>query len=194
MPAFLVEADPNDVATRINNVDTAVVFAADEDDALAMVKSQFDGDGDGSWDAATVTEIAAAADLAGFRMRIRIAPPPAEGGPDIVDVSYTGLATDNMDDFGAALVTALNATAPIAGAAYVTATQVLTIAQTTDALGDHTVLIELLPPGTLPGSVAVPGGVISVTDEGSAASALTATLAADAYVVPQLMGLFRARS
>lgn len=182
MPAYLVEAPKTDVGTRFGKVNTVVVFAADEDDAKAMAKSQFDGDADASWDGATVTEVVAAADLQGWRLRVAVSGVAAPG----VDVTVTGGAAATVDDLGTAMATALNATAAIDNAAYVGATNVLTIAGAADALGDKKVTAELLPPATLPGAKAIPGGIVSITDEGMSGDALSATLAADAFVIPNV--------
>jgi len=173
----------------------AVVFAADAADARAMASSKYGQDGDPQWVNSTVTQVAADADLENWRMRCQVAAPAGEA--NVADVTVVGLASADMDDLGALLQTALNATASIAGALYTSATQVLIVAVGSggDDLGDHTVVLELLPPAAEhTGAVAVPGGVVSITHEGVSTADLTATLAADAYVVPNLVAVGKRES
>ena len=111
----------------------------------------------------------------------------AAGGaaPNAVDVSYTGIASDTVDLIGTALAVALNATVPIAGAAYVGGTNVLTIAQTTDNLGDRSVEIEITPPGC----VAPIGGTFfytALTHRGAVGAALSVNLT-DSAAIPKLI-------
>ena len=54
-----------------------------------------------------------------------------------------------------------------------------------DDLGDKKITVDLLPPGA--DSVPIPSGVVSVTDEGASTDDLSATLAADGFVIPQVM-------
>lgn len=94
-----------------------------------------------------------------------------------------GQDADTFDTMGNAAVTALNATASIAAAAYNASTQVLTIAGTSDALGDHDVVVKMLSPARVR-DVAVPGLLGSVVDNGSSGSALSVAFAADAFSLP----------
>lgn len=191
MPAFLVAASPSPVS-RVNDSDMAVIFAADAADAKALAQARFQGDGNASWGAATVTQIIADPNLEGWRLRVRVCPPA--GGTDLVDVTYTGVASDAPDDMGDGMVLLLNALASIANASYTSATQVLIIAEgASDALGDHTVLVELLPPLALSADpVAIPGFISAgPTHEGASSADLNVTFAADAYVVPFLLATGR---
>ena len=126
------------------------------------------------WANATATALAAGADLQGWRLRVAII-------GAAVDVTVTGAAAATVDSIGALAVTALNATAAIAGAAYNSSTNVLTIAETTDALGNKSVLAELYPPtgGSFGNpTVAIPSFVSTVVHNGSSGAALKCTLVA----------------
>lgn len=188
MPAYLVQAPQSDASPRQDEADMCVVFAEDETDAKAMAKAKFAADGNPSWDAATVTELTARADLENYRLRVRVSPPPASPGPDVVDVTYTGLAAEALDDLCDGVVVLLNATSLIAGAAYDNVGNVLTVAETTDGLGDHSIKVEVLPPASDFGDDSAPivGFVGVLTHEGAAGAALTAAMAADTHALPEL--------
>lgn len=100
-------------------------------------------------------------------------------------------ATDQVSSLALKMVAALNASADIAGAAWNNGTQVLTIAETTDVLGDHEVYIYFIPADAdrtqLQG---VATFVTDLTDSGVAADALEAVFETDAYEIPKLIGLF----
>jgi len=65
---------------------------------------------------------------------------------------------------------------------------VLAAADVADNLGDHSLLVELLPPAAEhDGAIAVPSAVLVVTDEGVAAAALDAQLAPDSFILPNLL-------
>jgi len=176
-----------------------IVSAADATNAKEICKAYWDGDSSPAWDAATATlcaDVAASADdaLVGWRFRIVVTSP---AGAIVADVEKTADATDdNIDEIGTALATLLNATASIANAAYVTATQVLTIATGSggDDLGDHTVDIYIRPPATNDGAdnCNVPGFIASgPTHEGAATDPLNVTFAADSYVVPTILAAYQ---
>lgn len=189
MPAYTVTLPATTGLTKKHGADTVVVFAENAADAKAIAKSRFDGDGSASWDAATVTEVAAAADLEGWRLRVQIVDLETP-----LDITVTGAASATVDSIAALMVTALNATAPIAGAAYNSTTQELKVAETTDGIGDKNIIVEFLPPlsTTLwPGAVSIPGFVGAIVDGGSAADAITVTLGADARAKPAYYGQFK---
>lgn len=181
--AFLVTLPASATAKVLKDgYDSILVYADDAADAKAMAKAVTDGDADAQWDGATTTALVAAANLVGWRFRVVI----FDSDP-VVDVEVVGAGTDDtIDEIAALLVIALNATAPIAGAAYNSTSQVLTIAETTDSLGDKKVAVEVYPPASVGGRIPIPGFVDSVTDEGSAGAALSCTFAADAYPVPSI--------
>lgn len=105
-----------------------------------------------------------------------------------------------FDTLGTAIASALNAdpSALIANAAYNTSTNVLTCAGTADDLGAYNLVIGFYPPDATGSAVnaeqvAIPGFITAVVDNGSAGSAVTATFAADAYALPNVVA-YLARS
>jgi hypothetical protein len=173
-----------------------VVSAADATNAKAICAAYFGGDN--AWSAATATLIddvlsSAAAALTGFRFGIDV----SLAGANVVHVEVTATDTDNtLDEIAALLVTALNATAPIAGAAYNATTQVLKVAETTDALGAHTVTLYCYPPSANDAGGQrrnaesnIPGFWSVTAHEGSSGAALTLTFAVDGYVVPRVVAV-----
>lgn len=157
---------------KVGNIDTVAVYAEDATQAAQIVQSQYRADANAEW-AAGAAELQAGQSLDGITFSIHI----ENGGSDI-DVEYVALVGDtNVDTVGAALVTALNATA-INGAAYNTGTNVLTIAETTDNLGDKAVTVS---------AIYSSGGIevdvtasfwSTIVDEGASNAALKATLVA----------------
>jgi hypothetical protein len=141
MPAFIVQIVRTGGQSFIEGRDCVLVNAASEADARAAAKNVILGSGYSSeaWDAATVTEIAAAADLEGFRLRVAILEAD-------IDVIVTGAAAATIDDLGTAAAAALNALPEIAGATYNTGTNVLTVCDAADDLSAFALTVELLPP------------------------------------------------
>lgn len=178
MPAYLVKQDTNKSGRQLRNgADAMLVFAADPASAKQAAAALYDGDGN-VWTGsdATVTEIKAAADFAGWTFKVAVLSDPP------INVQAKGDATNNTaDKIAALLVTALNATTPIAGAAYDAATNTLTVAATTDALGDQSLQVQLIPPtGVSP----IDGLLGAITDGGASGDALTVVLPADNAVIP----------
>lgn len=169
-----------------DGVNSVVVYAEDTSQAKEAAAALFNGDA--AWSSATVTAIAAG-DYTGWTVRVRLSDPDkAVTASDytMVDVSVTGDATNNtIDEVAALLVTALNATSAIAGAAYNATTQVLTVAETTDGLGDHVLRVDFTHPSFEQPIASLVGTIV---DEGSAGAAVTVTLKADAVVPPKLYG------
>lgn len=92
--------------TRFDGVKAMVVEADSATVAKALAAAQYEGDAD--WSTATATEIAAgvASDYEGFTYRVKVGAASA-GDPDLIDVSYTGVASDTVDLIGEALENAL---------------------------------------------------------------------------------------
>jgi hypothetical protein len=146
-----------------------LVIAADSAAiAKRVAAAQFDQDG--AWSDATALECSAASDVEGWTYRIRVSA-ASSANPDVVDVSYVAKAGDDVDDVGDALVILLNATAPIAGAAY--STPMLKIAETSDALGARKVCIQAFAPDAVEPVVDMIGTVV---DGGATGATLTAIL------------------
>lgn len=183
MPAYIVTFDPTLPLGARNGIEAAAVFAASTADAKDLLQAKYADDLDISWENATATQITSTADLIGWTLRVRVMSPEHE---EVVDVSVVGAGGDNtVDEIAALMVIALNATTPIAGAAYNSGTQVLKIAETTDNLGDHTTVVEWYAPGGF--EKAMDAFVVSKVEDGLANAALTATFVADAYVIPALL-------
>lgn len=179
----------------VDNIDVLTVYAENDADAIAVAKAQRDGDINALWGAATVTPIVAAANMVGWRMRVRVCKPQS-GAPitDLYDVTVTGAGSDDtLDEIAALMVTALEAAGGAAlTPSYNSGTQVLTVAVIGDGIGDHSVLAEFYPPAAnVKQNVNIPGFIVSQVHQGIAGAVLTVTLAADGYVVPKVYGQFR---
>jgi len=181
MPAYTVVAPAVSGLTLVGGADVMVVFATDAAQAKEIAASKYDSDG-ACWASATVTAIAADADFEGWTFQIVIGGGCGTGNDEPATFTYVGTAANNtIDEIAAQLVILLNAHADIAGAAYNTTTQVLTIAETTDGLGDQTVEVTITPPD---GKADIASLVSTIVDGGAAADALKVTLPADAAVIP----------
>lgn len=181
MPAYTVRAPAVSGATLVGGADTQIVFAANATAAKEIAAAQYDGDG-AIWSGATVTEIVQDADFEGWTFTIDILGGFGTLGTTPASVSYTGTAANNtIDEIGAQLVILLNALDGIAGAAYNTTSQVLKIAETTDALGDQQVEVTITPPG---GKSPIPSLVGTIVDGGAEADVLSVVLPADNAVIP----------
>ena len=180
--------------TFLNDVDSLIVWAEDATTAKQIAKAQQIGTAatDAAWDTVTPLLLAATADFEGWRLRVVIKA-AAVGGGDI-DITVTGAASATMAAIAALMVTALNARAEIAGAAYATGT--LTIAETTDNLGDKTVQVYVYPPAAdtanFPAGTAISftGLYGTITHEGLAGAALSVVLDTSAPV-PTLLARLR---
>lgn len=171
-----------------------VISAGTPGDAKAIAKSKYAGDGNPAWASATVTTLSdvacnAAGALTGWRLNVKI----LDASP-VVDETVTGVGgTVGIDGMGTLMVAALNALSAIAGAAYNSGTQTLTIAETTDSLGDKKVTVEFLPPATeADPEIPIPGMVGTITDEGTTGAALSVVFGADTLVRPTVLGQFNA--
>ena len=175
MAVYVVQIVRSGAQTFTNGRDCVLVNAATAADARAVAKNVQLGSGytAAMWDAATVTELAAPADLTGFRLRVTLL---GEG----IDVTVTAGEGDTIDDMGTAMASALNALAAIAGAAYDTDTNLLTIAAEDDELATSTALVQFLPPlaDAIYGdpSVPIPSFVTGITAPGGTNEIQTITI------------------
>lgn len=184
---WMLALDPAAAVPNLNGVNTMVIVAETANDAKAMANSKSGYDAFGVWSNATATEMTAGADMEGWTLSITVVSP---AGADVVEVSVTGAASATLDTIGALAVTALNAHALIAGAAYTA--NVLKIAETTDNLGDHQVYCEMRPPAAASENpIAIPGMLGAVVDGGIVAAVLSQAFAADGYTVPKIVGQCR---
>lgn len=175
----------NNGAKSVRATKNLIVAAETAADARVFAATHFNGDS--SWaDAAatTLTEetLDANASMLGYVWTITIT-----GGTqteDPITVSTTGTGTDDLDAIAADLVTALNAHAEIANAAY--AAPNLTLASIADGMGDATVIVTVNPPsGNTNADVSFLYGTI--THEGIAAAALVVALVADTEIKPEVL-------
>ena len=178
------------VSSLRDGVDTVAVYAESAAEALVLVKSRYtkhgSGPSDAAWALVTPTLGAAAADMEGWRFRIKVG--------TVVDCTVTGAAAATLDDIADLMVIALNATAPIANAAY--ATPNLTISSIADNIGNLAVTAWLLPPladaDFEDPTNSFTGFLSTIVDEGIAGAALTIALL-PAVAVPHFIGAYTAR-
>lgn len=197
MTSFLVKLNTGDTGMVLENGANAVVIEA-EDAADAKLMAGFASNIDAAdWNGATATAIAAASDMLGWKVRVKVFDPAsaADVAP-LGDFTYTGVASDTLDLMGTGVAALVNADANFTSV-YTAVSQLLQVAAIGDNIGDHAVLIGFFPPGApttlVSGEIGgVTGFVASVVDEGIAGAVLTATLAADAHVVPSVPILVKA--
>ena len=164
---------PEDAKTSlVEGKDALIVSAESSAEAILAARAYLHLPSDAAWTASTPVLLAHDVDLLGWRAKVSIYDTV---GALVESVVVTAVTTDDFDDIGNDLVTALNATSSIAGAAY--STPALTIAETTDALGDHTVVFEFLPPVTWDdSSITFPAMYDTLVHEGSSGDALSISL------------------
>jgi hypothetical protein len=178
MPAYRVTKPVGAVGQSYGGSDGMIVFAGDAGDAKAIAQAEHaGGDSDAAWAGATVTELVERTDLETFVFNILI----EDGATIVSDNTYTGLAADQIDELGDAMVIVLNATAEIAASTYDDSTNILTVAAIGDGIGDHTITVTIKKNGT-----DIPGMHGAVVHEGIGAAVLTVQLATDAIANPQV--------
>ncbi|RKZ20181.1 hypothetical protein DRQ50_00045 [bacterium] len=198
MSLFIVKiAGVNTLRDGVNQV---VVAADDAAAAKLAAASLFTGDA--SWAGATTTEVvdtvtvATAAALIGWRFRVSVS---GIGHADVLGVITT---LDTLDKIGTEMAVQLNLLTGIANAAYVGATQVLTVATGGggDDVGDNEVTVLIQSPilsnagGQYSGDANLEAAFVSaVVDGGAAADPLTVTFNADTTIVPLVLGQGSAR-
>lgn len=189
MPAYLLTLDPSKCGHQLRGGgDAMVIFAADGTAAKEIAAAKYPGDGAAWATDGTATEIVAGTDFNGWTLRVFIQS-GLGAGTDSAEFTVTGDGTTNtIDEIAAAMVTLLNAHADIAGADYDSTTQVLTVAETTDGLGDQTIEVSLTPPN---GESTVPSLMGTITDGGASGDALTVVLPADAAVIPRVVAVVK---
>jgi hypothetical protein len=173
MGIYRVELPANAQTFLEEGKNGGIVIANSTAEAKEVMKAYLGLPSDEAWAAATVTAITEGVDLVGWRTKVTVL---TSAGVVVETVTVTSVATDDFDDIGGDLVTALNATSSIAGAAYSTPT--LTVAAAGDSLGDHKVVCEFLPPITGWDDKAYNFQSLfgTITDEGAAGAALTVVL------------------
>lgn len=182
MALYLLQR-PRTLGANIIDGKTSMIVEADSEAAAKRVATA-QSDGDAPWTNATATTIAAgvASDYEGFTYRIRVSGDPlVAGSADIVDVTYTGVAADTVDDIGDGLA-ALLVTAGLT-ATYTGATNTLEVAASGDAIGDHSISVEAKLPGAAEPLSDLVG---TITDGGVEADAITVVLE-DETAIPGIL-------
>lgn len=170
MPFYLVQlAASAAAAPRIQGANAYVVFAGSVADARAACKSAYSFDTSAIWDAATVTELVAAANLDGLTIEVVINFAGSNFvGREVTKFTVVGDADDTPLALATKLRDALNDDASLAGCTV--ANNVVTIIAANNA-GDLVITATAKLNG-----VAVPGLAPVVSAAGVAASARTITL------------------
>lgn len=188
MSFYIVQPNPGTGATLPTVQDGAEAYVVNADSATSakeIAKASGQYPSDAAVDAATVTLLADPADLAGFRLRVHVYNPTTLA--TVEDVTVTGVTVATIDTIGALMKAALNATDSIAGADYNAGTNALTIAETTDALGDMACEVEFLPPATVNDpTIPIAAAVGTITSEGAEGDALAVTL--NQIATPAILG------
>lgn len=165
--------------------DSVIVWAEDATQAKSLASAAMSNDVPAAaWTAATATALVVGTELEGWTFTINLTDPVTPFTE--LSVSHTATNGQVIDDVGTALATALNATA-IDGAAYNTGTNVLTIVETTDSMGDWVIEAYATPPSTATSTsligfgdtgARVTGFFGAITAAGAAGIARTSTLVA----------------
>ena len=176
----------NTAAKTVKTTRQLIVQASSEANAKIFAAAHFDGDG--SWADATATTLTAgtlddASTMTGYVWKLTIRGGAAQT-VDPLTVTVTGAASADLDALAAQLVTALNATADIANAAY--AAPNLTLSSIADNIGDATVTVEVYKDSVSKANIAAlyTG---AITDGGIAGAALVLALVADTVATPAVL-------
>lgn len=186
MALFLIE-EPEGVAGKTRVGDAVAQLVEADSAAVAREIASSGREFDSSWSDSDATDVStlSAADMEGFLYQIRLAE-PAVGGALVASVDYEAVASDAVDDVGAALVILLNGLSPIANAAYDSGTNTLTVSGAADGLGDYALTVKVTPPG---GSSPITGLVGTVADQGAAGNPVTVVLP-QPTAVPKVIKVF----
>lgn len=178
MGLFLLERAPTPGSGTYKGKSRMIVSCEDLAAARDLGNGYFGSDPKGHWGVATVTALVAKADYEDVIFEMDIVTP---AGVILESIVVPGTASDDIDDIAALLVIALNATDSIANASYSTPNLVIATGSGGDDLGDHQVVVRVLPPiadgGDQLGGTDVATAIFdSIVDEGLATAALTAGL------------------
>ena len=182
--AFLVTLPIKGGMTLKGDNDSVIVWAEDATMAKSLASAALAGDVPAAaWADATATALVTGTELEGWTFTVNL----VDNLTPFTELSVSHTATNGqvIDDVGTALATALNATV-INGAAYNTGSNVLTIVETTDSMGDWIINVYAYPPGSAYGTGIAFGGTGSsvsgifgaVTAAGASGIARTSTLVA----------------
>ncbi len=182
--AFLVSLALKGGMNLYEGCDSVIVWAEDATQAKSLAAAAMPQDVPAAaWTNATATALVVNTELEGWTFTITLDDPITPF--TALSVSVTATNGQVIDDVGTALATALNATV-INGAAYNTGSNVLTIVETTDGMGDWVINVYAYPPATATGTSlaygdnakAVSGIFGAVTAAGASGIARTSTLVA----------------
>lgn len=137
-------------ATFNNGHDSVLVWAEDVAQAKSLASAALGSDpSNEAWQNADVYSLSSVGgnELNGWVFTINLT--DNQSPFTLISVSVTGAAGQNIDNIGTALAAALNATV-INGAAYVGASNILTIVETTDSMGDWHIDMMANPPSIIP--------------------------------------------
>lgn len=146
MPAYKVVL-PEGAYTVLDGNNSMIVFAGNADDAKAAANAHSDADG-APWLSATATEITEPANFDGLRVTITITADEDNNFEEDVVVTYDvpeGAATDTVDEIGAAIVVAMNATDELSGVTYTGGSDTITIVEGNNCgLSDITATVQIV--------------------------------------------------
>lgn len=184
--AYLVTLPLKGGMTLKGGNDSVIVWADDATQAKSLASAAMSNDVPAAaWTNATATALVVGTELEGWTFTINLVDPVTPFTE--LSASYTGANAATIDTVGTALAAALNALDGIAGAAYDTGTNVLTIVETTDSMGDWAIEAYATPPSTATGTsligfgdtgARVSGFFGAITAAGAAGIARTSTLVA----------------
>ena len=137
-------------ATFNNGNDSVLVWAEDGAQAKSLASAALGSDpSNAAWVGADVYSLSSVGgnELKGWTFTVNLTDNQAPF--TLISVSVTGTTGQDIDAIGTALAAALNATV-INGAAYVGGTNILTIVETTDSMGDWHIEMIANPPDIIP--------------------------------------------
>lgn len=190
MPSYKVTLLDQPGLTLKKGHNLMIVEADSAAEAKTVAESHFGSDA--AWANATVTEVAAAADMSPYtdgdgKAAVWTVEVVLTGGAVPINdvIKYTCIAADALTDAMDGIVVALNAEATIANAAWASPNLTIASGGGGDDLGDHTATCVVKRNG-----VTQAGFVTSVTSGGVANAALSAVVDAG-IVIPSVMGSAR---
>lgn len=188
MAAYIVRQADTSGGTMVGGENAAIVVADNATVAKSIAAALYGSSADiaARWTAGTATELVAPDSLEGMRFRVKVVDPSDDSV--VADVTITSVATDDIDDVGGDLATALNATASIANAAWSAGTLTIASGSGGDDLGDHVVSCFCYPNADRHAEdVEIAGVFSSIVDEGAATDPLSVAIAM--VVQPHVYGM-----
>lgn len=148
--AYLVTLPLKGGMTLKGGNDSVIVWADDATQAKSLASGLMSNDvPQAAWTAATATALVVNTELEGWTFTINLVDPITPFTE--ISVSYTATNGQVVDDVGAGLATALNATV-INGATYTSGTNTLLVVAIADGMGDWAIDLRVTPPSTATGT------------------------------------------